>query len=254
MQIFVINLKARQDRRVHVIAQLSGTGVHYEFFAAVEGAGQLNKYFSGSNPLQFLLETGHFAVPAEINCYASHLLLWKQCVALDQPIIIMEDDFQITTDFQRVIACAEKLISQSGFIRLEALEQRWQRKPGLAPTLVRSDDGINLYCQRMPSVRATCYALTPACATAFIAASATLIAPVDHMIRRCWQHGQLLYALTPPAIRLSEHADQSSIRGRQKHPARHLAGAIRPLYRLTERWRARRFLAKKLQNQPWPEQ
>lgn len=246
MQIFVINLQARQDRRANVIAQFSGAGVHYEFFTAVEGAGQLHKYFSGSNPLQFLVETGHFAAPAEINCYASHLSLWKKCVVLDTPIVIMEDDFQLTSDFRRVMAAAERLIANCGFIRLEALEERWQRKAGLAPALVSSDAGIKLYCQRMPSVRATCYALTPVCAAAFIAASTTLVAPVDHMIRRCWRHGQLLYALTPAAIRLADCADQSSINGRQKHPARHLAGAIRPLYRAMERWRARRFLAEKL--------
>jgi glycosyl transferase, family 25 len=254
VQIFVINLKTRKDRRDNVMAQLSGAGVPFKFFSAVEGTGQLHNYFTGSNPLQFLLETGHFPEPAEINCYASHLTLWKQCVVLAQPIVIMEDDFQITTDFLRILARTETLIARCGFIRLEALEERWQHKPGLAPALVRSDEGINLYCQRMPSVRATCYALTPACAAAFIAASTTLAAPVDHVIRRCWRHGQLLYALTPPAIRLSEYAEQSSIRGRQKHPARHLAGALRPLYRLTERWRARRFMANKLQYQSLPEQ
>jgi GR25 family glycosyltransferase involved in LPS biosynthesis len=104
----------------------------------------------------------------------------------------------------------------------------------------------------MPSVRATCYALTPACAAAFIAASTTLVAPVDHMIRRCWRHGQLLYALSPPAIRLSEHAEESSIKGRQKHPARHLAGPLRPLYRLIERWRAKRFVAENNQLHTFP--
>jgi glycosyl transferase family 25 len=254
MQIFVINLKTRKDRRDNVIAQLSGAGVNYEFFTAIEGAGQLHRYFSGSNPLQFLLETGHFAEPAEINCYASHLTLWKKCVVLDQPIVIMEDDFRMTTDFQRIIATADKLIAQTGFIRLEALEDRWQHKPGFAPALVSNIDGVTLYCQRMPSVRATCYALTPACAAAFIAASTMLVAPVDHMIRRCWRHGQLLYALEPPAISLSEYAEESSIKGRQKHPARHVAGPLRPLYRLTERWRAQRFLAKKLQYQSSPEQ
>lgn len=234
------------------MAQLSGAGVHYEFFTAIEGAGQLHSYFSGSNPLQFLLETGHFAEPAEINCYASHLTLWKKCVVLDQPIVIMEDDFRITTDFRRIIATAEKLIARTGFIRLEALEDRWQNKPGLAPALVRNIDGVKLYCQRMPSVRATCYALTPACAAAFIAASKMLVAPVDHMIRRCWRHGQLLYALEPPAICLSEHAEESSIQGRQKHPARHLAGPLRPLYRLIERWRAKRFVAENLQLHTFP--
>jgi glycosyl transferase family 25 len=243
VQIFVINLKARKDRRDNVTAQLSATGLHYEFFPAVEGTGQLHRYFRGENRLQFLLETGHFAAPAEINCYASHLSLWKQCVALNQPIVILEDDLQVTPDFRRMLACAGELIMDHGFIRLEPMGTRWQRIGHFSPRLMRSVDGTDLYMQPMPAVHTTGYAISPACAAAFISVSNTLSAPVDHMIRRCWSHKQHIFALTPPAIVPGALATATSITGREKHPVRHFAGMLRPLYRLLERWKARTFCA-----------
>jgi len=247
VQLFVISLKARQDRREQVARELADTGSDCRIIDAVEGAGQLQRYFRGANTLQYLLETGWFPSPTEINCYASHLQLWKHCVSLAKPIVIMEDDFRATGDFNRVLQWADTLIHDCGFIRLEALEPRWQKKPGFAPVRMRTLDDMTLYCQQMPSVRATCYALTPECAQALINVSHQVVAPVDHVIRRCWRHRQLLFAITPPAVTLSELADASSITGRRKHMARHLAVLLRPIYRLAERWRARRFIADRLQ-------
>ncbi len=47
--------------------------------------------------LTFTAAPGHeetFDISAEMGCFASHYLLWKKCVELDEPIMILEDDVE----------------------------------------------------------------------------------------------------------------------------------------------------------------
>ena len=47
--------------------------------------------------LTFSSTPGHeeiFDISAEMGCFASHYLLWKKCVELNEPIVILEDDVE----------------------------------------------------------------------------------------------------------------------------------------------------------------
>ncbi|WQW41469.1 glycosyltransferase family 25 protein [Helicobacter pylori] len=55
-------------------------------------------------------------LPQEFGCYLSHYFLWKECVKLDQPIVILEDDVVLESNFMQ--ALEDCLKSPFDFVRL----------------------------------------------------------------------------------------------------------------------------------------
>ncbi|WQW12725.1 glycosyltransferase family 25 protein [Helicobacter pylori] len=55
-------------------------------------------------------------LPQEFGCYLSHYLLWKECVKLDQPVVILEDDVALESNFMQ--ALEDCLKSPFDFVRL----------------------------------------------------------------------------------------------------------------------------------------
>ncbi len=55
-------------------------------------------------------------LPQEFGCYLSHYLLWKECVKTNQPIIILEDDVVLESNFMQ--ALEDCLKSPFDFVRL----------------------------------------------------------------------------------------------------------------------------------------
>ncbi len=55
-------------------------------------------------------------LPQEFGCYLSHYFLWKECVKLNQPVIILEDDVTLESNF--IQALEDCLKSPFDFVRL----------------------------------------------------------------------------------------------------------------------------------------
>ncbi|MGL2688837.1 glycosyltransferase family 25 protein [Helicobacter pylori] len=55
-------------------------------------------------------------LPREFGCYLSHYLLWKECVKTDQPVVILEDDVALESNFMQ--ALEDCLKSPFDFVRL----------------------------------------------------------------------------------------------------------------------------------------
>lgn len=101
-RLFVINLKARVDRRIEMEAQLRGIGLSF------------------SNPKVELLEAirpadaGGFPTVGARGCFMSHLKILELAVKADlKRILIVEDDLNFSSDFitraPLVISCADKM-------------------------------------------------------------------------------------------------------------------------------------------------
>ncbi|GAA9982767.1 glycosyltransferase family 25 protein [Helicobacter pylori] len=52
----------------------------------------------------------------ELGCYLSHYLLWKECVKINQPVVILEDDVALESNFMQ--ALEDCLKSPFDFVRL----------------------------------------------------------------------------------------------------------------------------------------
>ncbi|WRE32756.1 glycosyltransferase family 25 protein [Helicobacter pylori] len=55
-------------------------------------------------------------LPQEFGCYLSHYLLWKECVKTDQPVVILEDDVALESNFMQ--ALEDCLKSPFDFVKL----------------------------------------------------------------------------------------------------------------------------------------
>ncbi len=55
-------------------------------------------------------------LPREFGCYLSHYLLWKECVKTNQPVVILEDDAMLESNFMQ--ALEDCLKSPFDFVRL----------------------------------------------------------------------------------------------------------------------------------------
>ncbi|MGL2615398.1 glycosyltransferase family 25 protein [Helicobacter pylori] len=55
-------------------------------------------------------------LPQEFGCYLSHYFLWKECVKLNQPVVILEDDVTLESHFMQ--ALEDCLKSPFDFVRL----------------------------------------------------------------------------------------------------------------------------------------
>ncbi len=55
-------------------------------------------------------------LPQEFGCYLSHYFLWKECVKTDQPVVILEDDAALESNFMQ--ALEDCLKSPFDFVKL----------------------------------------------------------------------------------------------------------------------------------------
>lgn len=209
MKIFVINLKSSTGRRQNVDRQLKAAGLDYSYFHAINGHDGYEKFFESYDERAYLINTGRRATPGEIGCYASHLALWKKCVEINQPIMIMEDDFLLDPLFAGAVATTEEIIHKYGFIRLH-IETRGRK------TKIENLGDFSLYFYTKMPQCLMCYALTPTVAKAFINSSKILVAPVDGVVKKTWEHKQPLYGLVPYTVMDGAESHVSTIKGRLK--------------------------------------
>lgn len=218
VKIFVISLRTAEVRRAEASEQMAKCGVAFEFFDAVEGGAGHSEWFAGIDRRLFRLNTRRYdPTPGEIGCYASHLSLWKWAISHDQPVIILEDDFQLEPGFVAVINDLEPLVREFGFIRLQsmhgprALLKRF--RPAACEVLRRN--GLSVHYLSDPPLYALAYAISPQAARTLTHASSTLFAPVDKFLQHTWIHQTPIYALSPALVTMSPQAEHSTIGGRR---------------------------------------
>lgn len=247
MKIFVISLDDQTQRRAAIGGQLRPLGLDFEFFDAVRGSDDPSQHFSSTSAWQYRLNTRRDPLPNEVGCYASHLSMWKKCVALNEPIVIMEDDFVAQETFPEAVETAGKLIDRCGFVRFEEFRRdpRLSRSRQGAHSVLTSGQ-FELFYLSDPPLCLTAYAVNPAAAGALVAASQTLIGPVDKFMQRTWHHGAPIFALSPPSITVSEHAAASTIGSRREKSKNPVVLLARLFYKSADQIRRNRFNMRQL--------
>ena len=210
MKVFIISLPEQAERRKSAEQQMREAGVAFEFFDGIRGEVAIREcYFEGFDDAAFRLNTGRLVAIGELGCFASHRELWKRCAALDEPIMILEDDFNLLPEFAKSVRVAAALTNQVGFIRLQATAKAKSRRVG-------SHNGFELLRYVKAPHGLMCYCLSPAVAKHFVQLTRTIDAPVDEFTKKFWEHGQLMFALTPYSVAPSILSVETTIIGRKK--------------------------------------
>lgn len=243
MRIYVINIASHVDRRRSSEVKLHAAGLEFEFFEAITGRDALDA-FADFDADEFRLNTGREITIGEVGCFASHRALWQCCARLDEPILIMEDDFDLLERFTSAVQQAIRLAPTLGFIRLQtALRAR------RVPLFFAGEFTASRFSKAPHSTM--CYVISPETARCFVAATEVFDAPVDVFIKTFWEHGQPLHALTPYTVAPSVMSAATTIEGRIKERG-DLLLALRRLLRKS-RWYRQRWLfnlSRRIRSQP----
>ncbi|MFP6184958.1 glycosyltransferase family 25 protein [Helicobacter pylori] len=129
-QIYIISLKESQRRLdteklvLESNEKFKGRCV-FQIFDAISPKHQdFEKFVQELYDAQSMLKSDWFhsdycyqeLLPQEFGCYLSHYLLWKECVKLNQPVVILEDDVALESNFMQ--ALEDCLKSPFDFVRL----------------------------------------------------------------------------------------------------------------------------------------
>lgn len=181
MKVFVISLEDAQTRRARVSKELENLEIPFIFFDAVNGFDGL------PSDLQKKPDDTHRTIfrsrpltPGEKGCYASHYLLWKKCVELNEPILILEDDFLPTKYFKDGMIVIDNIIHQYGYLKVEP-------QIGHATTK-QVIDGNEIVFWHDNSRWTTGYAISPKTAHQFIETSSRWLCSVDNFIGESYRH------------------------------------------------------------------
>jgi len=209
MRVYVINRRKDADRRASAKEKLDAAGIRFEFFDALSGEIAVERrLFKSYDDREFLINTGRAITAGEIGCFASHRDLWVHSVELNESIMIMEDDFDLLGNFPDALRSAEEVINQVGFLRLQTDSSSARKRPITAC----NEFMVSRYTKAPQSTM--CYCISPHVAGEFLDRTRILGAPVDLFIKKYWEHGQPLFALTPFAVAPSVLSVASTIRRR----------------------------------------
>jgi glycosyl transferase family 25 len=242
VQIFVISLRTALDRREYVATQFRNAGLPFRFFDAIEGSRALEQYADAIDRRSYRLNTYRDPLPGEIGCYASHLALWKQAAATREPMIVLEDDCEIATNFPDALRVVEDEIERFGFIRLQSFKRRLSLKFLPASHVVAEFSGFEMHYLSDVPLALLAYAVSPASAAKLVAASETIAAPVDKFMQRTWANDVPVFALSPVSVKASAFCRQTTIGRRRRRKKTRVGIALRrAAYKLRGELERRRF-------------
>lgn len=197
MEIRIINLARSADRRESALRQMAGLGLAATLSAAVDGAtGDADRYRSFLPPVNRLVRRP--LTRGEVGCFASHYVLWQECIASGRPLLIMEDDFLVDPDARGVIDRLPELLRRFRYVRLSGILPRASRRVAELP----GGRSVELFSKGPQGTVA--YALTPHAAGLLLAHAATWREPVDNYVDAFWIHGVLPFGIVPYPVRFPD--------------------------------------------------
>ncbi|HHQ4925986.1 glycosyltransferase family 25 protein [Aeromonas veronii] len=196
MKIFIVSLKNAESRRERVKRVLAELDVEFEFFDAINGFAGLPERLQGCpDDMHRKLLRSRPLTPGEKGCYASHYLLWEKCIELNEPIIVLEDDFLPTRYFCDIFEALPKLHEKYEYLKLE---------PQIGDaTALEYEHGIQTMLWHNNVRWTTGYSINPNGARKLVGCSSRWLCSVDNFIGESYRHkvqsvGVLPYAIYSP--------------------------------------------------------
>lgn len=209
VKVFVITLADAAERQENAARQLKAANIDFQFVPAVAGEDAVNSDVCAVDEREFLLNTGEKVTPAEVGRFVSHRLVWKMCTNLNEPILIMQDDFLLSKDFNFAVQLVAESLQECGLIGLQS-EQSAKKQ------MVRRQDRFTLWrYTKAPNV-ATCYGISPFAARKLVEFADVISAPVDVYLKRSWRHGQQMFGISPYAVAEGGPGARTRSQGRSK--------------------------------------
>lgn len=199
MNIFVISLKESLERRTQINELLNSIGITFDFFDAdniTKNPGhEIFKLYSKTKTEKY---KGYQLTTAEIGCFASHISLWKKCVEINKPILILEDNIEIIGNINEQLQNISKLTNEYGLVKLgNIFDRRFIH-------ITDIDDKHQLISNLKGACGTSGYAISPNAAKKYLNLTNGFFEPVDDFMDNEWRTKQTIFSYHPPLIRRSK--------------------------------------------------
>lgn len=214
-KVIVISLMRAQSRRAKFIPILEQSRLQWEILDAVDG---LNLK---STPLEYHEDKvvrllGFPLSVSEIGCFLSHRLAWARCIEKNEVVLILEDDFSFSPDFESAINALLYSFQDWGVARLQGLVD-------VPARVIEKKDQFQIVQNLGDPLGATAYMIKPDAASRLLKCSHYIYEPLDHFLEHYQKHQIRTVAIRPyPIIANSatstilDRPDRKSIHGFRK--------------------------------------
>ncbi|MDH5905159.1 glycosyltransferase family 25 protein [Vibrio splendidus] len=194
MKIIVISLKRSIERRAHIKEQLDTAGIKFTFLDAID-AKQANFPYSDRRDEGLTRKRfGYKLVESEVACFASHLEAWNIAKESNEPILILEDNCDLSHEFFEYYDRLLSISSEFDFLKLCATK----------PKKYKSVKSIDSKVEVIRYYKRTCgimgYIISPKAAESFIDNATKFVEPVDDYMEKPYKHGIFTYCTKPSLV------------------------------------------------------
>ncbi|EAH4640522.1 glycosyltransferase family 25 protein [Campylobacter jejuni] len=234
MKVFIINLERSLDRKEHMQKQIQKlfeknpslkNKLEFIFFKAIDAKNKNIWNLKIRFPWWGSWVLGRELSDGEKACFASHYKLWQECVKLDEPIIILEDDVEFSDEFLNNGAeyIDELLKSEYEYIRLCYLFDK--------RLYFLSEGGYYLSFEKLAGTQG--YVLQVSAAMKFLKCAKNWIYAVDDYMDMFYRHNVLNIVKKPLLLKHDCRIESSiSQAGRLFLKAKFYRKIIREIFRL----------------------
>ncbi|WP_061033150.1 glycosyltransferase family 25 protein [Vibrio splendidus] len=196
-KIFVINLKSSTERRNNISRQLDELALDFECFSAIDGRisppHPLLKKYNDNLSQTYRAKT---LSAGQLGCYASHYLLWKKCVEINEPIIVIEDDALLfRKPFLNFVKDIPEIPENIECIRLFSNKRR-----RFSSKFIFECTSTKIHKFSKGHMSATGYFITPSGAKKLLKNSTEWYMAVDIYMDRFWKHNVECYGTKEPCL------------------------------------------------------
>ena len=163
----------------------------------------------------------------EIAVRFSHLEVWKKSLALNIPILVLEDDFAFEHNIDECIKFALKYYDSWQVLRLQALfDSNFE--------ILKEEKNIKLVKNLSDPLGCTAYFVKPTSAKTLIEHSQNFFEPIDHFLEHSSYHGLNFLAIKPYPVDIT--GEPPTVYGRDdRKPIRGLKKLNRSINRFIDR-------------------
>ncbi|HED0920677.1 TPA: glycosyltransferase family 25 protein [Campylobacter coli] len=188
MKAFIINLERSLDRKEYMQRQNQKlfeknpslkNKLEFIFFKAVDAKNKEYLEFKQHFPWRASWVLGRELSDGEKACFASHYKLWQECIKLDKPIIILEDDVEFSDEF---LNNGEEYIEELSKSEYEYVRFCYLFDKKFYPL----NENYILSFEKLAGTQG--YVLKPSAANKFISKAKFIYTPVDDYMDMFYKH------------------------------------------------------------------
>jgi glycosyl transferase family 25 len=157
---------------------------------------------------------GYDLTNSEIGCFLAHQKVWRECVELSHPMLVLESDMLPATErLVSVLDCLDSMLVGSDMIRLHGI---FENNEIFSRLIQQVDHEFALIQSIGDPMGAGAYVVSPFGARKLLEMSKSFFQPVDVFLGSTWLHGLRYRTIKPYPLKAAQIESEIGERRRPK--------------------------------------